>query len=416
MKSATGNSTAGENQSKDMSFDKLPPSTLSATLPFESPNSTTSSATVTPFSFNQPNSTPILEYRASHYHAQPTNTRGTKWANNTNDTFPIYPLDLSSLNHPFVSYDTAKLLLLGNYDIHSSHPLDNHDDATIGRRTDTYIYRNFTINISPGHISVQGSLPKYLRGQNLEPFKLSEVNIIIEELSDVLGVGLKNSKVTRLDLSVNLLMDCEPYVYFPVLFDSPSSTRTIVGGNSLYFRNSMATLIFYDKCEEVSSEAGRHKRLLPQHVRQFLHDNHILRYECQSLRDKSIRESGVYAYQLSNPDIFRTFLIGSFKKRYDKITKMSSYLPLHLESINTHTLRADAHMEYVKLRGGFQRFVELLEASVRNGNINRSQKSRIKRNFCKSMVSLGDSYGQALLDELDSKIELACQNTMEMMI
>ncbi len=75
---------------------------------------------------------------------------------------------------------------------------------------------------------VTGSLPRYLRGENLTPFSRDDVTLSIEKLADALEIPpryLRESRLNRLDYGVNVVVPEPPSTYLRALRDPGSITK-----------------------------------------------------------------------------------------------------------------------------------------------------------------------------------------------
>ena len=322
---------------------------------------------------------------------------------------PNWDCALSSLSNPLVSIDSIRLYMKNKQTIRtdSLEPQETKSNHSTGMQTTRYSYANLQVEDRNSCFIVYGSVPVFLHGQNLTPTRLEEFRFFLEEMSEVLSLDLCDSQVSRLDLSANLLMEYPCYQYFPILNSSFASSRTIINNESLYFLNKSTTLIFYDKSNET---LNHNVKGIPLEMAEFLQKHHILRYELQLKKGSAIKPS-ICARELCQSDTFCSF-VDTWKCKYDHIAKDRSYLPRKKDEIGYHSLQAIQHDLFLQHYGGIERFGELLESWVQGGEITRRKKSSLKQRYLQSLGSIDDSFGAVLVDELSSKVEVACQITL----
>tara|TARA_B100001093_G_scaffold495444_1_gene539947 strand:- start:997 stop:1278 length:282 start_codon:yes stop_codon:yes gene_type:complete len=64
---------------------------------------------------------------------------------------------------------------------------------------------------------VQGSLPKYFYGNNLQTLQRQDTGLIIDKLSDLISTDLSKSRVQRIDFSTNITTRYNPSYYYRFL-------------------------------------------------------------------------------------------------------------------------------------------------------------------------------------------------------
>jgi hypothetical protein len=97
---------------------------------------------------------------------------------------------------------------------------------------------------------LEGSLPKFLRGDNFRALTRDEIENALFQLSESSFLDLSNALVKRLDISDTILVPKRVPEYFP-MFVCPTRMRCIEYPTSLTFKNRSKSLLFYDKIEEL---------------------------------------------------------------------------------------------------------------------------------------------------------------------
>lgn len=173
---------------------------------------------------------------------------------------------------------------------------------------------NLYIKEIPEGINIFGSLSKYYLGNNLESLTRKTTNEAIEKLSDELNLKIENSIMHRFDVSQNFKMESKVKIYLNCL-DELKGFKKSINEKSLYFRNSLIELIFYDKIAEMRKK----RAFIPEDFKQFA--GKILRYEMRYLRNLKKTFNKEILFKDLTDEQFYNFLIEKWKSLYFKITK-----------------------------------------------------------------------------------------------
>ena len=76
---------------------------------------------------------------------------------------------------------------------------------------------NIIIRRNLNSITVQGSLPKYFYGNNLQTLQRQDTSLIIEKLSDLISTDLSKARLQRIDYSTNSITKHNPSYYYRFL-------------------------------------------------------------------------------------------------------------------------------------------------------------------------------------------------------
>ena len=154
-------------------------------------------------------------------------------------------------------------------------------------------FKNIKVKIKGNFISLTGSLPKYLLGNNFEELNLSKTKEAFENLSDELHLNLFDSKLFRIDVASNLIMDDSLNKYYSAFESLPRYEKKPYKNGIMYTTNKIA-LKFYTK----KVETMKKKQPIP---REFEDKNNILRYEIKCSNNlKSIFKQNIYVNDLLN--------------------------------------------------------------------------------------------------------------------
>lgn len=76
--------------------------------------------------------------------------------------------------------------------------------------------KNMKVYITPARVHIEGSLPKFRYNSNLITLEREEPGLIIDKLSSILGLPLREAFVTRVDIAANIEVENNPRSYFPI--------------------------------------------------------------------------------------------------------------------------------------------------------------------------------------------------------
>lgn len=118
---------------------------------------------------------------------------------------------------------------------------------------------NMVVTIFPYGVSISGSLPKFLIGNNIEELNRKGNKYALEKLEDSLQISLDNAKVTGLEYGGNFAMSHPIEDYLQRLGEMPRRNKYIVG-TTIYYNGksksgkSQKGFVFYDKIREASAK------------------------------------------------------------------------------------------------------------------------------------------------------------------
>lgn len=137
--------------------------------------------------------------------------------------------------------------------------------------------KNLSVWMGGYGLIIEGSLTKYVLGDNLGSIGVEQIEEAIRSLSDELGIDLSLGKVNRLDIAGNILTKYPVPEYTDVLFSSRYLKKVHLNRN-LYFSNKSRCILIYDKLKEMRAKRQRYSG--------FFKDKNILRYEYRYLQHK----------------------------------------------------------------------------------------------------------------------------------
>ncbi len=309
-----------------------------------------------------------------------------------------------------LSYDTIKLVLTKrqipatDFIAHTSKYIEVDHIHSNHARVQGMV-RNFRVIATPKCIKVEGSVAKFVHGDNFRSVTLSEMEQTLQTLSSMLHLPLDQAILSRVDIGCNLKVDHFPELYFDYLGTLPKFSRRIYGNSSLYYENRTCTMLFYNKIKE---EAMRN----PLFSGGWGFEN-VIRYEVRlvragvrSLLNTEPKPTGA---SLCNPAFYQA-LCANAADLYASIVKInSSPLSFLFEDVGNATDLLDRCVCYVN------RSIDL-EGELKRRFRNREQASpndvakhyQLRRRIKKALARAGEfCHTQKLEQELDQKIRQA---------
>lgn len=255
--------------------------------------------------------------------------------------------------------------------------------------------KNLKIGVFSEGVSIKGSLPKFFLNDNFQTLQRSDTERCIEELSDLLQLPIDKAKITRLDIAQNFIVDHEPNLYYSYLGNCQYFKR-LPQENSLYYRTSSRTILFYDKIVE-----GKKSSYLPPSV--WVNQN-VLRYEYRLTQRiaKTLNMEVLRANDLYNEKVY-IMLLNKYIQEYENIEKKQ------ILKLNYSKMRSpkDFHKQMLALyyqRLGNELYQIIEEMRSNNQFDKKEYYSRLKkeiREYCNQpeIISKTD-----LLEELNKKV------------
>ncbi|MBA4852401.1 phage/plasmid replication protein [Emticicia sp. BO119] len=296
-------------------------------------------------------------------------------------------------------YDTIKLWL----------PLNGLDSGYINQITDKLISPKVKIDLETGEKSVHGQIlgmdmmlkqkGLYLGGSicksylkdNFQTLTRQDSKEAIAQLSDILLLPIKDSKVCRIDIAQNFFMNNKVENYYNHLGQSNYFKR-LEQPKSVYYQNGLRTKLFYNKIEEVKINGNP--------IPFFWHNKNVLRYELRFTKKlpKQFNRAELLAKNLYD-EKFYIEIIKRWQREYVQIKKINLLKPksndMTSKNANDYLLSSLIEMQ------GQDAILSMTELWKNNFKSDREFyrfKAKIKN--MKDMVEPSE-----LVAELDSKIE-----------
>lgn len=254
------------------------------------------------------------------------------------------------------------------------------------------------VSVSRYQIRVgNGSLCKYLLGDNFQSMGRGDVQRAVEKLSDELHIPMARAIVTRLDVAENIITRHPTPVYLNHLGVLTYANR-LLQPNSLYYKKRDETLCFYDKIKE--------QRANGETIPDLYKGQNVLRYEQRYMKRlgahfKVEAVTGALLYDES----FYIDLLNRWRDTYRAIRKIND-VTLNFTAMKTkRELQLMGVLALVKQTGGEIEMLAQIAEAQKRGDLTAKQAFDLRtavKNACK--VREGLTVPNDAITELDKKI------------
>lgn len=308
--------------------------------------------------------------------------------------------------------DNVKLYLQRCRDMPSVAPfLDSGSERTDIDTGEVSIYgsvSNIMVSQTFGGYYIQGSLPKYLYGNNVCQLTRKDIGTAIEGLSDTLHIPIQDADVTGIEVGANICLSKMPSAYIGLLGDMPRMKRVMLG-DSLYYRGSGKAFpkqyYFYDKKQEVKEKGG----VMPV----GLETANMLRYEMRLYRHlaKQLGIQELKASTLQDRAVYRE-LVNRWLDGYLSINKITDMKEDGLKSVSSLKDAKEMFLARLISRLGGSSVIEefITDLKTDSGMIGkRDAISKTKRELYRLARLKGGSVDD-VVNELTDNIRLIAQD------
>lgn len=192
------------------------------------------------------------------------------------------------------------------------------DKATAEIKGYQWHARNLRVSCFSNGISVKGSLPKYLCGDNVQTIDTTDTAQAIAEISNLFGVDMAEAYVSYIEVGKTFMMDNAPVDYFAKLGDGGRYLPRMQAGTTLYYgkqiKHAPKCLTFYDKADEMASDGGT--------LQPLFDGANLLRYELRLHGRLSKRYGIIHASALADKATLAA-LRQEYIKSFDNIKKVT---------------------------------------------------------------------------------------------
>ena len=289
--------------------------------------------------------------------------------------------------------------------------LDNGNENCSMKTGEVSVYGNVeNIKVTQyfGGYSIQGSLPKFLYGNNVCQLTRKEVGLAIEKLSDRLHLPLDDADITKIEVGANICLAKQHTAYTRLFGDMPRMQRVSMA-DSLYYQGSGRVYprqyYFYDKVAEVKKSGGT----MPQ----GLEAANMMRYE--------MRLNGRLPFQLSIPEFKGSTLqdrevyqelINRWLNGYLSINKLVNMEDEHLKKGMSVKEAQEVFIAQQIAKGGSSMIDEFIAKLKQNECFdNRLYYNRVKSNLQKLASKTKLSVDNGDIEELTAKVKQIAQDS-----
>lgn len=153
------------------------------------------------------------------------------------------------------------------------------------------------LTLTEAHLTVRGSLPKFLRGNNIELMSVSDVILALQQLEKELGFDISHGVVRELEVGSAIGVDCPSSWYTATWGLVPRFEKATFGnGQTVLYRTKSRSMQGYDKAEE--------SKRTPGHIPLEFYGKHYIRLEYK-LKAGIARKFGrtLYVRDLMTPEV-----------------------------------------------------------------------------------------------------------------
>ncbi|MCM1037325.1 MAG: hypothetical protein NC406_08410 [Bacteroides sp.] len=259
---------------------------------------------------------------------------------------------------------------------------------------------NLSVSISPYQVRVKdGSICKWMLGDNYQAMTRADIQRAIERLSDILHLPFDRAIVTRLDVGLSIIVKQPTANYFNHLGVLNYAQR-LQQPNSLYYhRHSQAErLCFYDK----NREQRDHREPIPDLYR----DVNVLRYEQRFMaRLPSLLGVAQVTGAMLYDEGFYISLLNRWREAYQAIRKVNT-ITLNFQAMKTkRDLQTMGVLGLVERFGGEVEIISHINEAQKRGDLTAKQAFDLRqavKQACK--VRDGITAPSEAITELDKKI------------
>lgn len=261
------------------------------------------------------------------------------------------------------------------------------------------------VSILESGISIEGSLPKYLYGNNVYKFDRRATAQAIEKLSDTLHIEANKAKVNSIEFGTNFLMKHQVSEYLLKLGEMPRLERYLFEPTSLYYKSkqSQKVFAFYDKNKEIQANNIE--------LSEISKNDNLLRYEMR-LKNRlpaQLKVPEVTASTLSDKQFYK-MMVKLYKERYFSIQKAKQIKANYMSEIKTVQDAYDAFVANL-ISQNDQRQEYLRELKRANVFTDRKNYTRLKDKLEKICSKANITASDELMSELDNEIKNCCTYT-----
>lgn len=257
---------------------------------------------------------------------------------------------------------------------------------------------NLKVSVSRWQLRVgDGSLCKYVFGDNFHTMGRADIKRAVEKVSDSLHLDISQAEVKRLDIAENLCVRQPPQVYFNHLGMLSYYSR-LPQPNSLYYSKTGKQIIFYDKVQEQKDKG--------EPIPELYQSSNVLRYEQRYIgrlgavfKMEAVRGLTLY------DERFYIELLNRWRDDYRAIRKINDITPNFQFMKTKRDFDLLGRLAYIEQMGGEVAMMEQIAEAQKRGDLTAKQAFDLRqavKDSCKVRESL--TAPSEAITELDKKI------------
>jgi hypothetical protein len=261
--------------------------------------------------------------------------------------------------------------------------------------------KNLRVSISEHRITVQGSIAKYLNGNNVQLLSKAQLKKAILMIGKDLNLPIKMAFVNRVDIAMNLQMNQPPEMYHEHLGQAKYFKRSKTD-STLYYKKTSEQMVFYDKLDELKNHHQPYKHLPV---------SNLLRIEYRAMKNPAnlMGLPSLQAFQIYEVGIYSA-LLDKFRFTFDSIEKLSK-LSVDMDKIkkpkdliNTLTIAGISSI------GGQDQVLKIVDELKKAKAFKRPEAYSRLRKSIRSYNKAGHLLDESeLIEELKEKFITACE-------
>ncbi|WP_158826707.1 phage/plasmid replication domain-containing protein [Mucilaginibacter lacusdianchii] len=254
---------------------------------------------------------------------------------------------------------------------------------------------NFHVFIKGNVLKFNGSLCKYLLGENVSTLSKDQIDAALKKLTQQMGFPVRQATLSRIDISTNLTVKYLPEIYLECL-ESMQNASILPWKGTKTFKRSRESLTFYDKKAEL-------KKKDPAVYRRFEDTGNLLRYELtlSSKLHNLVGQDDLRVLWLHSSLFLQKLAVLWYNYYEAVIKKPISYIP-DMASAKMH--KAYTEFDGLQNKGSLQQVFKEIDIYKKANKWTANSASRLKRGY--KTLYLDDRFTQPspLVEELDSLI------------
>lgn len=241
-----------------------------------------------------------------------------------------------------------------------------------------------------------GSLCKYLLGDNFQTLGRRDTQRAMEKLSDALHLPMGKAIVTRMDVAQNFIVKYPPEVYINHLGALRYASR-LQEPSGLYYSLNGGRLCFYDKNREQKSKHGEIPDL-------FIGRN-VLRYERRYTKRITAKFGVEVTGEMLYDEAFYMGVLNKWKADYQAIQKIND-ISINFQAMKTKKqLYKMGVLSLVEQAGGQVEMINQINEALQRGELDKKQAFDLRaavNDACDLKVGLTSP--NDAIQELDKKV------------